>query len=107
MHSDTPVAGRQVNVVVPPGMIVPGGGLSITVCVSGVFNGTVADAVGGLDPVPVPVPLIVRLVFVPGAHPNVPTETVVVCTCNPGVTEGCPMRYAHEPGFKVRLTGSL
>jgi hypothetical protein len=35
-------------------MIVPGGGLSITVCVSGVFNGTVANAVGGLDPVPVP-----------------------------------------------------
>ncbi len=105
MHSDTPGAGRQVNVVVPPGMMVPGGGLNITVCVSGVFNGTVADTVGGLDPVPVP--LITRLVLVPGAHPNVPTETVVVSTCSPAVTDGCPMRYAHEPGFKLRLTGPL
>jgi hypothetical protein len=87
-------------------MVAPGTGLSITVCGSCV-NCAVAAPVGGLDPVPVPVN--VRLVPVPGGHPNVPTETVAIAgtTCPDApatVTAGLPIRYAQVPARSPRFT---
>ena len=70
-------------------------------------NPTTVVPAGGLGPDPVPVN--VRLVAAPGAHPNVPTETLTdefhVIASDPATASfGCPMRYAHDPACNPTLT---